>query len=135
MSGDSTLQLQKSIYDVLRLDATLGTKATGGVHDFVPQGTAYPYVVVGDDLAEAWDTKGTDGTEVIVSIHTWSQKEGFKETKEIMAEVVRLLHNVSLVVTGHNLVLIFWESNRVLRDPDRVTSHGVQQFRVITQEV
>ncbi len=134
MSGDSSLELQKAIYDVLRLDATLGTRVSG-VFDFVPQDTKYPYVVVGETTVEAWDTKGTDGADHTVTIHSWSQYGGFKEVKEIMEDVVRLLHNITLAVTGHDFVLIQWEFGQVLRDPDTVTSHGVQRFRTLTQEV
>ncbi len=45
MSVDSSWELQKAIYGALTGDSTLMAMITG-VHDHVPQETAFPYVTV-----------------------------------------------------------------------------------------
>ena len=123
--------LQTSIYSTLSNDNTLTSTLSATVHDEVPQGTAFPYVQIGEETAIDYSTKDLVGGEYTVTIHVWSRYKGSKETKEIMDRVHTLLHDNSLSVTGFNLINLRFEFSDILKDPDGVTRHGVMRFRAI----
>ena len=133
MASDSQDAIQAAIYTALTGDATLTALVATRIVDGPPQGTTFPYVVIGEFSGEPFDTKTQEGMDLDVTIHTWSEALGWKETADIMAAVLDALDKQSLSVTGHSLVLLqFTFSDRFL-DPDGVTRHGVQRFRVVTQ--
>ena len=104
MSADSLLGASAGIYTALTGDGTLMAMITG-VHDHVPQETAFPYVTIGEASAVAWRTVGADGMEVTLVMHAWSRSRGHREVKQIMAEIHRILHEANLTVPGHVLGL------------------------------
>ena len=105
-----------------------------GVHDHVPQDTAFPYITIGASTAREWGAAGVDGIEATLMLHTWSRTRGRKETKQIMAEIHRVLHDANLAVTGHALVDLRFEFAQSFQDPDGVTHHGVTRFHVVTHQ-
>lgn len=133
MSVSAETALQQAIYTALTGNASLMAAITG-VHDSVGEATGFPYVTIGDGTAIPWDTKTSDGQEHTVTIHTWTQYRGRKQTKEIMDLVYSVLHNSALTVVGHQTVLCQFDFSETLKDPDGVTHHGVQRFRVLTED-
>jgi hypothetical protein len=136
MTADSQWPLQQAVFAALdgdaALNALLGSPAA--IYDDVPQGSAFPYVVVGQaEAAKPFDTKTEEGMEQTVVIHTWSQYLGMKETKEIMAAVMGALDQQSLSVTGHDLALLIYTTGSTSLEEDGITRHGVQKFKAITQ--
>ena len=128
--SDHSLALQKTVFDELDGDATLQAKITD-VYDFVPQGTTYPYVVVGEDTLTNNGTKTLDGNEHTIMVHSWSRYRGRKEVKDIMARIYELLNNSSLSVSGASLVNARAEFSDIIIDQDGITKHGVQRFRFV----
>src|SRR4051812_27062870 len=93
--------LQAGIYNRLTGYSAL-TTALGGskVYDHVPQGTAAPYVVIGDDTATDWDTKSKAGWELTVTVHVWDfQKAGRKSVKAILSAIHDALHQQEANIT------------------------------------
>lgn len=133
MSGSSLAELQKAVYTALDGDATLSALISA-VHDHAPQEPVFPYVQIGHTTTIPWDDKSKDGQEHTITIHSWSQYEGHLELKQVMDAVRDVLHNGALSVTEQNVVLIRCEFEEPLLDPDSITHHGVQRFRVITEE-
>jgi hypothetical protein len=123
-------ELQKAIYSALNGDAALSALVTG-VYDDVPEGTAYPYVVLGEDTGINFGSKTLDGLEYTLTIHAWSQYRGRKEVKEIMEAIYDALHDASLSVTDATLVNIRQEFETTLMDADGLTRHGVMRFRAV----
>jgi hypothetical protein len=72
--------------------------------------------------------------EQTLTLHTWSRYLGLAEAKQIMAAVVAALDQANLSISGHSLVLLRFEFSSTFLDPDGLTRHGVQRFRVITQQ-
>ena len=113
---------------------------SAGVYDDVPYLPAgmprenFPYVVIGDDTATAWDTDDTLGKEVTIQVHIWSRTAGFKETKAVMGEVYDILNRGALSKTGYNVVDCLCEFTETLRDPDGETRHGVMRFKLTIQK-
>lgn len=132
--GGPAFELQKAIYTVLSGDATLLGLATGGVFDCPQEDTSFPYVTIGDDTLADWSSKTFDGKEATITIHSWSEAMGREEVKKIMDRIDTLLHNGSLSMTGHSLVVMQFDFAETLRDPDGRTYHGVQRFRALTKE-
>ncbi len=136
MTADSQLALQAAVLAALRGHGALTALLAGGadgVRDHVPQGTAYPYVVIGEAKTKDFDTKTEQGMEQTLTIHSWSQYQGMMEVKQIMAEVTAALDRQSLALTGHRLVLLRFEFSETMLDPDGLTRHGVQRFRALTE--
>lgn len=137
MSG--AFEVQKALYDALSTDSDVGS-VTQDVYDYVPQGSIkddsdFPYLVIGEDTAAPWDTDTWTGAEWTVTLHAWSRYRGQKEVKEIQDACYNLLHRLDLSVTGYNTVTVEWEFSETLMDPDGLTHHGVQQFRIRLQGV
>jgi hypothetical protein len=133
---NAELELQKAIYDVLSNDYALGQLVTG-VYDSVPQAAdagsdlPFPFVTIGDDTAIDWDTDTSVGKEATLTIHSWSRYRGRSEVKQIQGAIYEALHLSNLSVVGYTTVLCLSEFSESLVDPDGLTRHGVQRFRVI----
>jgi hypothetical protein len=123
--------LQSSIYTALNVSAITSTLACG-VYDEVVEGNSYPFITLGEETAIDYSTNNLVGAETTINIHIWSRYKGSKQTKEIMDKVHDLLHDVSLTVSGVNLINLRFEYSDIMRDPDGITRHGVMRFRAIT---
>ena len=131
--SDHSLELQKSIFNVLDGDSTLQNLVTD-VYDFVPENTAFPYVKVGEETSLDNGTKTLQGNEHTLVIHSFSRYRGSKEVKEIMSRIYALLHESSLSVTGASLVNLRFEFSDVIKENDGFTSHGLQRFRAVVYD-
>lgn len=129
MSFETTLQ--QAVYDALTGHAPL----TAPVYDNVPQGAAFPYVVVGEDSINEWDTDSETGALASVVVHTWSRGRGRKETKELQGHIYDALHRATLTGSGYNFVTIDLTSSESFLDPDGLTRHGVQSFNAIIERL
>jgi len=132
MSNFSHYALQQSIYQTLMGDTTLMGMLTG-VFDRPPQGTAYPYITLGESTITDWSSKTTNGTQQIVMLHIWSREGGRTETATVMNRVYQLLHQANLTVTGQTLVLIRFASSHIGLEDDGWTYQGVMQFKALLQ--
>jgi hypothetical protein len=121
----SHVELQKAIY------SKLSTSLVIPVYDHVPQGSEYPYIVIGEDTAIEWDTDDSVGSESTLTLHVWTRNRGRKECKEIMDSIYDVLHRCELAVTGYNVVNCAWELAETFVDPDGKTRHGVTRYRII----
>jgi hypothetical protein len=139
-------ELQKAVRTRLRADATLAAllatdPVAGGaaVLDHVPQpedgasAAAFPYVTVGDDTEQEWDTDNTTGREHTLTLHAWSRYLGKKQVKDILDAMKAALHNQPLTVSGLHVVLVLAEYAESFVDPDGITRHGVLRVRVLTE--
>ena len=126
--------LQQSIFTKISngtLTDVSGTSITSKVFDDVPEGTAYPYVVIGEETATNIGTKDNDANEHTLTIHVWSQYRGRKEIKNIMSQIYTILHNTDITVSGASLVNVRHEFEQTLLEADGITRHGVMRFRVV----
>ena len=126
--------LQQSIFTKITsgtLTDVAGTSITTKVFDDVPEGTSYPYVIIGEETATNFGTKDKDANEHTLTIHVWSQYRGRKEIKNIMSQIYTILHNTDITVSGASLVNISHEFEQTLLEADGITRHGVMRFRVV----
>ena len=124
-------ELQKAIFTTLNNNVTGVSSAKIPIYDNVPEGSVYPYVVIGEETATNNGTKTLDGVEHTLTLHAWSQYRGRREIKEIMQSVYEKLHNTAITVTGASLVNIRQEFSNTLEEQDGITRHGVIRFRAV----
>lgn len=101
------------------------------VLDDVPQGQAFPYVVIGEDVTTPGPLIDIDSEEIDTTIHVWSRYAGKMEAKELMATVKAALHDQPLAVDGQTLVLLRFAFETLFLEPDGLTRHGVLRFRAL----
>lgn len=123
--------LQTAIYTALNGNVTGIDDAVIAVYDDVPEGSAYPYVILGEETTANNGSTTLDGIEHTLTIHVWSQYRGRREIKLIMQSCYDLLHNAAITVSGASLVNIRQEFSTTLAENDGITRHGVMRFRVV----
>lgn len=134
MTAKSPIHLvQTAIYQRLKADPVLAGMVTG-VYDYVPEGTAYPYVRIGDHLSIPDNTHDTYGREITTTIHVWTRSRGNAQGQAIAARIGELLDHRprDLAVSGHRVVSIRQEFDQVLPDPDPEVRHHILRFRIQT---
>jgi hypothetical protein len=122
------LQIQKAVY------TTLKGALSVPVYDHVPQKTAYPYVVVGDDTAIPWDTDDSLGTEATVTVHAWSQYRGAAEAKQLLGQIYAALHRADIAVQNAHTIESIAEFQQTIVESDGLTRHGIIRFRITVDE-
>ena len=126
--------LQQSIFAALSADAALtALLGAGRIHDDVPQGSALPYLTLGQTTVRDWSTGTDDGTEHVLTLHVWSNAKGKKQAHEILGAVRSALHDRPLTLTGHRLVNLRHEFSEARREPDGDTIRGTVRFRAVTE--
>jgi hypothetical protein len=134
----SYVEIQRSIYERLTSYAPL---VGVPIHDHVPQpdepeaeAFVFPYVTIGEDISDSWDTDTETGFESVLMIHVWSRHKGRLEAKGIMSNIRDALHRYALPVTGLNVLLLDCESANMHRNDDG-TYHGEMTFRLLAEEL
>ncbi len=118
------------------LDAVDGITA----YEHVPQpadagsAAAFPYVTIGDMTMTDLSTDTEEGAEITIAIHIWSRYRGNKELYQQSKLVRDALRRVSIAVIDYQHVYTEFESSETLTDPDGVTRHAVQRYRVFLDE-
>jgi len=125
--SDPSLPLQKAIYTAL-------TNALScGVYDSVPQGAAYPYVVMDREEAIDADYLSNRKDERFLYLSVWSRYHGQKEVKEIMADIDAALHRQKLAMDSGRMVICYVQRKTTVRDSDNLTFQGAVTLRVLTE--
>ncbi len=135
------LAVAEAVYTRLSGFSSLTTKladGSSGVYSFVEQEPTsadadFPYVAIGDTTSVSFDTDTNLGHEQTVTIHSFARARSKKTILQIMGSIYDALHRHDLAVTGYNLVDCIWDDTaEVLQEPDALTFHGVQRFRITT---
>jgi hypothetical protein len=90
-----------------------------------------PYVVVYELPMNDASTDNTTDYECVLNIHVWVQERTTAKTGAIQQHIFDALNRYDeLAVIGYTVSGIQSEFSTILRDPDGVTKHGVQRFRI-----
>ena len=93
--------------------------------------SVYPCVVIDAITSNQNDTDTTNGFDATVMIHTWSISPSNVIVSNIQDVIYSLLHRKK----GGNISGISCELSEILRDPDGISRHGVQRFRIFYEKV
>jgi hypothetical protein len=115
--------LQKAMFSKMEEDV---------IFDEVEEGTALPYVQIGDDTTNPYDTKTNYGEETTVTLHAWSAGPGKIEAKRIMGAMLGALTASPLIVPGFTVDGIEREFIEVFGDGQ--VYHGVCRFRIYIKQ-
>ena len=139
-----SVSIQQVIYDTLIASSELSqllasfTYSNGNVVPCVfndlPQtddDSLYPCVVIDAVTSNQNDTDTTNGFDATVMIHTWSISPSNVLVSNIQDVLYSLLHRKK----GNNISGISCELTEILRDPDGISRHGVQRFRIFYEKV
>lgn len=132
------VDFQKTVH--VSLFQALSTGLTENVWDHVPYqppgdpDDGFPYVVVGEQDLEEWDTDDTVGVQISADVHTFSRALGRKEMREVMDKVYGVLHRATLTATGYNFIDCLFVGADTFQAEDGKTHRGVQTFLVTIQE-
>lgn len=134
------VQIATAIIGALKASAALESQLTvyessPAVFTHVPQDLeSYPYVVlfeVGMDNDDNDAELGFDGT---LNIHSWSDQRNIETIGSIQKAIYDALHHAELTMNDYSLVDIHQEFSTILRDPDGITMHGVQRYRIMIEK-
>ena len=121
-------ELQKALFSALN-----GQLSAPVVED-VEQASAFPCVTIGENQHNDFSTDTEDGTEVLITIHTWSRTDSIKETLVLLDEINAILNRSELVLTSWLCAGVSFDMSSVMKDPDGRTRHGVIRFTAIIGE-
>jgi hypothetical protein len=133
--SDAALQLRKAVYDRLAGDAVLvGLLGGARIHDEAPRGQGGPHVTF-----ERWQADDASVPERRMTRHEaelalWPG-EGAASARAlaIAARIETLLHDASLMLTGHRLVFLFWSASVAGRDAQTRTPKLTMSFAALTE--
>lgn len=131
------LPVQDALYTRLNTEVTLATTYDDvpGEPDGQPMAN-YPYVIIGIDQAEPFDTDDTLGAYVTATFFTWSRYEGKGEIKQIQGEIYEALHRqaANLSATGYRFIDSLHLFSEVFEENDGATRHGVCRYRLTVEK-
>lgn len=128
----ATLHLQKAIYQRLSSDTILQAMVSG-IYDEVPEGSPLPFVHLGDDTVNPYDTKLSYGEDNTVTIHVYAPGPGKTLTKQILAVVLESLTAAPLEI-GEGFIFDGIEREQLEVFPDNEAYHGVCRFRIYIRQ-
>lgn len=132
----ASLELQAGIIATLGATIPNAFGAVAPVFDYVKQDQVAPYVTISDTTMSDYSSDGSTGFNALVTIHTWSDYRGDAECKYLQGQIYDLLQRADVPVVGFNVLgCDFVADNGVSLDPNGITKHGVQQFRVLMIKV
>ncbi len=122
-----SLALHKAILDALRVALAVP------VYDDVPQGAAYPYVVISSQVARPNDPLSSRRDESFVYLNVWSRYSGQREVLDIMALIDGALHQQRLPMESGRMVRLYVIRRLPQREPDNETFMGTVTVRALTE--
>jgi Protein of unknown function (DUF3168) len=136
-------QIQTAVVTLFRGSVAMQAAMTGAtaptynILDNVPVNTAFPYVYVGDMIGRPGSALGLNkqkATDVLLSLHIFSQYSGWKEVDAIMDVADNLLNENSLTLTGGFINFFIQFDNYIpLVEKDGLTRHGYLRYRLMCQ--
>ncbi len=121
---DPSYALQKGIYDTL----TAAAIGTDNIFHTVAQGTALPWVIIGDDQILS-DYEAGPFSECFATIHVYGAKPDFKE----IAMKVRVALDAPLTLDGFTIMEVWFEQTNYITEIDKQIGHAVMTFRYLIQ--
>ena len=124
------LNVQTAIFDALTAANIAFNGKPVPIFDAVPKDPPWPHIQIGEDTAYDSGTKGRDGQELTLTIHTRSQYDGRREVKSIHGLIYNALHNRDITIVDADLAFIRNDYSDTLMEEDGITRHGIMRFRL-----
>lgn len=128
--ADTTIQVQKAIFDILKADVTIAGLVGTRIFDTVPDKTDFPYINFEPFDSATEETKDQDGQMHSFQIDVWSRYRGTIKAREIIAAIRDAVHRVPLSISNGDVVFNYVNNTRVLMDSDKRTIHGIVEMQI-----
>lgn len=92
-----------------------------------------PYVVISDVQLNNEDNDCGFRFGGVINVHTWSDSRDMSIVGSLQKSVYDALHHYELPMDGYTIVDLNQEYSNVLLDPDGISTHGIQRFRISLQ--
>jgi len=131
------VQTAIAVIAALKADATLTAllttyAASPAVFTHVPQDLeSYPYVVLFDSGMTSENNDAYLGFEGVFNLHSWTDQRDMAVIGNIQKAIYDVLNHAELTMTGYEVPDIQQEFSTILRDPDGITLHGVQRYKIL----
>lgn len=136
--GDAIWPVQMAVF--ARLNAIVPQLAGGRIYDYPLQtrlqdaGQKFPYVDIGEVMAEPHDASLAGGVQQILSVHVWSRYRGQKEILGILNAIKNEFHGAELDIAGWNKSRVFWSGSMTAVADDGITQHGLIRLQITTYQ-
>lgn len=129
--SDPSLELQAALVAALKgaSPQIAGTR----IYDAVPPNPVFPYVSLGDCQVLPDKADCIDGTEVFPVIDVWSRAVGYPEVKGIVKQILAILDDQPIAISGFDSVVFQFDRVDYIRDPDGLTRHASITFHGLIQ--
>lgn len=109
-----------------------GVYAAGGVPQAAlsEDDSAFPFLTIGPYNFSPFDTKTSNGFEVVVTTHIWSRSTSSLVWQALRGAVYDALQKYDLTVTGCNVIDCRFDGSADYDDPDGKTRHIVLDWRI-----
>ena len=127
--------LQQAIFATLATDTAV-MDCVGDpprIFDAVPRGSAFPYIVIGDDRESDWSTATEPGSAHALTVHIWSRAAGRRETRLAAEAVIAALNGAELTIDGQTLIDLRWLESESTRENDGETVHAQLRFKALLE--
>ncbi|OYD08959.1 hypothetical protein CHM34_04065 [Paludifilum halophilum] len=124
--------MQQAVTQHLSTDEELMSKVSG-VFDGVPENEAFPFVAVGGITSSPFRTFSRFGEEVTLTLHIWSDAQGFSEANEILEDLNRLLADRNLDVDGYGTASCRYVAGEAEIDPETPHRKILVDYQLLVQ--
>lgn len=107
-------QLQVVLIGALKAHPML-PKMVSGIYDGAPPRAAFPYLVVSDSMAIAWDTKTARGREVSLVVTLWDNANRPHAMHDTMMMIEDAVQTMPTALVGWQISTINFVRSRILR--------------------
>lgn len=104
-----------------------------GIYSHVPQGSVYPYLIIGDGEVRPMNTVDVPGAEYRVEVVCYSRGRGHKEGQDIMARAHAVLTGGALSVSGGTVINARFLGAEAVLERDGVTYRTAGRFAITVQ--
>lgn len=141
MSGYSLYSVLVGVHTALvnsaPLLALLGTGDANSIYDNVAiaEDAVFPYIVTSLASCSEFNSKTSNGSDIIIRISAFSQSTDKSEVSKILEAVYNALQDSSLTISDNDFVLCDFSgtSNIFVDDTAEYLTHqGVIEFRILT---
>lgn len=124
--------LQAAIYQALITHAPLENElGQDRIYDTVPDEETFPYIVIGEDDIDRFDTHDFYGFKGLATIYIYDQNQGRsgrRKLKGIMHHVYEALHDVDLGLANRKQLEFACSRQTVNTEDDNKTHEGIMEF-------
>lgn len=133
-------EAQKTVFTILSEDTTLiSLLGADQVFDSsaVPQTKNYPYVTINLQPMTDRGNHTNEGVAFDFQVNVWYRApgRGKLQVQTIQKRIDELLHSQDICVEGWNIIVLRRTIVDILTEPDGVTLHGIQRFKLFLGEI